>query len=141
MASHPQEVEAGPSGVPADEILTLLGLNTSDSEKEDPPNPVVDEPSSTCEEVLGDSDDDEVCQEVLDRFERQRAFQTKLLEQSGGGALDDTGGTFDFDTTNVVDRQSSRMGVRERHFTTRLRQTGDFVEDENIVRALQDGLR
>jgi len=93
MASHPEEVKAGPSGVPADEILTLLGLNMSDSEKEDPPNPEVDEPSSTCEEVLGDSDEDELCCNAADRFERQCTFQTKFLEQSGG-ALDDSEGTF-----------------------------------------------
>ena len=40
-----------------------------------------------------------------------------------------------------VDRQSSRMGVRERHFQTRLRQTGTFIDDSNIVRALQEELR
>jgi len=143
MTSLPEEVEAGPNGVPSHEILTLLGLDTSDSEKEeeeDPPNP--EEPSLPCEEVLGDSKEDDLCQEVLDRFERQRAFQTQLLQQSGGGgALDDSEGTFDFDLNPYVDRLSSRMGVRERHFKTRLRQTGNFVEDENIARALQEGLR
>ena len=120
-------------------MFTLLGrLDTSD-EEDNPPNP--EEPSLPCEEVLGNSDDDELCGNALDRFERQRAFQTKLLEQSGGGALDDAGGTFDFELERFVDRQSSRMGVRERHFKTRLRQRGNFVEGENIVRALQEGLR
>jgi len=33
------------------------------------------------------------------------------------------------------------MGVRERHFTTRLRQRGNFIGQQNIVRALQEGLR
>ena len=33
------------------------------------------------------------------------------------------------------------MGVRERHFTTRLCQTGNFVDSAHVVRALQDGLR
>ena len=48
MASRQDhEAEAGPSGVPAEEILALLGLETSDSEKEDnPPNP--EEPSLPC---------------------------------------------------------------------------------------------
>ena len=40
-----------------------------------------------------------------------------------------------------MDRQSSRRGVRERHFTTRLRQRGNFIGQQNIVRALQEGLR
>ena len=89
---------------------------------------------------MGESDDDDACREALDRFERQRAFQTQLLQQSGG-ALDASGGTFDFETTNVVDRQSRRMGVRERHFTTRLRQRGNFIEQDNLIQALQQGLR
>ena len=117
MASHPEEVEEGPSGVPADEMMRLLGLDTSDSEKE---------------EVLGDSDEDDLCIDTLDRFERQRAFQTQLLEQSGGGALDDSEGTFDFELERFVDRQSSRMGVRERHFKTRLRQRGNFVRTKTL---------
>ena len=33
------------------------------------------------------------------------------------------------------------MGVRERHFNTRLRQTGNLIPDQNITEALQDGLR
>ena len=123
MTSHQDEAEAGPSGVPSHEILTLLGLDTSDSE------------------ILGDSEEDDLCQEVVESFERQRAFQTQLLQQSGGGALDDAEGTFDFELDPYVDRQSSRMGVRERHFKTRLRQRGNFVAQENIVHALQEGLR
>ena len=93
-----------------------------------------------CHELLDDSDEDDLCNEALDRFERQKAFQTQLLEQSGGG-LDSSVGTFAFETTNVVDRKSSRMGVRERHFTTCLRQTGNFDNQSNLVQALQEGLR
>ena len=33
------------------------------------------------------------------------------------------------------------MGVRKRHFNTRLRQTGNFVDSPHVVRALQDGLK
>jgi len=33
------------------------------------------------------------------------------------------------------------MGVRERHFNTRLRQTGNFIEQSSIIRALQEALR
>ena len=50
-------------------------------------------------------------------------------------------GTFEFDLEPFVDRQSSRMGVRERHFNTRLRQTGNFVDSPHVVQALQEGLR
>ena len=137
MASHPDEAEAGPSGLAIEEILALLGLETSDSEKDEEPV----EPSLPCEEEMGDSEEDDVCQDVLDRFERQRAFQNHLLQQSGGGALDDAEGTFDFKLDPYVDHQSSRMGVRERHFKTRLLQRGNFIEQTNITQALQDGLR
>ena len=33
------------------------------------------------------------------------------------------------------------MGVRERHFNTRLRQTGNYVDQPHVVRALEEGLR
>ena len=73
MSFHqePDDPEAGPSGLSVQENLALLGLDTSDIE-DNPPNP--EEPSLTCEEVLGESDEDDLCQEALDRFECQRAF-------------------------------------------------------------------
>ena len=161
MASQPEEeAEADPSELTTDEILALLYLTASDSEKEETPekDPLLcheenalddrlscheemassDEDELMCDEIL--NDDDEVCQNVFDRFERQRAFQTQLLEQSGGG-LDASAGTFDFELQPFVDRKSSRMGVRERHFNTRLRQRGNLIADQNITEALQDGLR
>ena len=50
-------------------------------------------------------------------------------------------GTFEFELEPYVDRRSNHMGVRERHFNTRLRQTGNFVDTPQLVPALQDGLR
>ena len=85
MASQPDdEAEAGPSGLAHNEILTLLGLEMSDSETEETP---ANSSDLLCSKEMGDSEEGEVCQDVLDRFERQRAFQTNLLEQSGGGGL------------------------------------------------------
>jgi len=152
MASHQEEAEAGPSGLSVEEMLTLLGLDQSDSEKEEDDDPDAsllcreemvdsdpDEPL-LCHEILHDSDEDELCQNAMDQFERQRAFQTQLLEQSGGG-LDSAVGTFDIELQPYVDRQSSRMGVPERHFNTRLRQTGNFVDSPHVVQALQEGIR
>ena len=81
MSSQPDEEAAGPSGLAHHEVLQLLGLNTSDSEKEETAANSRDDP----EEELGDNEEDEICQEALDRLERQRAFQTQLLQQSGGG--------------------------------------------------------
>ena len=165
MASQAKEAQAGPSDLTTEEILALLHLDTSDSEKEETAanslhDPLLyheenalddplscheeiapsDEDDFICDEILDDSDEDEVCLNVFDRFERQRAFKTKLLEQSGGG-LDASVGTFDFELQPYVDRQSSRLGVRERHFNTRLRQTGNFVDSPHVVHALQEGLR
>ena len=140
MSSRQEQEAAGPSGLTTEEILTLLGLNTSDSEKEETAANSSDEPLLRTEE-MADSDEDEICQEVLERFERQHQFQTNLLQQSGAGGLDASGGTFDFELQPYVDRLTNRLGVRERHFNTRLRQRGNFIPNENISQALEDGLR
>ena len=87
------------------------------------------------------SDDDEDYNELMDHFERQRAFQTHLLQQSGGGMDTNEKGAFDFELERFVDRRSQRLGVRERHFNTRLRQRGNLIPGQNITQALQDGLR
>ena len=135
MSSHQEEEEEPcPSGLTTQETLTLLGLNTLDSEREGTP-------SQCLEEELGDSDEDDICQEALDRFEQQRTFQTQLLRQSGGGLDTSAEGALEFQVGNYVDRRSTRMGVHERHFNTRLRQTGNLIPGQNITQALQDALR
>ena len=111
-------------------VLALLGLDMSSDEEED----------LLCPEIMEDSEEDELCNEVMDRFERQRAFQSQLIQQSGIDPQTPVG-TFEFDLDPFVDRTSATMGVRERHFTTRLHQTGNFVDSPHVVRALQDGLR
>ena len=116
MASPPED-GAGPSGLSHHPSLQLLGLQMS-------------------------SDDEADYHELMDHLERQHAFQTHLLQQSGAGGLDTSIlDTFDFELQPFVDRKSSRMGVRERHFNTRLRQRGNLIADQNITEALQDGLR
>ena len=152
MASPPPEddARAGPSGLDPHEMMSLLGLEMPDSEPEEeetPANSCVG--PLLCPEDIPDSD--EICEEALDRFERQRAFQTHLLQQSGAGdtslqrgagGLDaNTEGVFEFELQPFVDRTSRRMGVRERHFNTRLRQRGNLIPDQNITEALQEGLR
>ena len=91
MASEPDE--PGPSGLTTEEILTLL--HTSDSEKEETAANSSHEPLVTNEQMTG-RDEDDICQEALDRFERQRAFQTQLLQQSGGGLDTRADGAFEF---------------------------------------------
>ena len=130
MASQPDE--PGPSGLATEEILTLL--HTSDSEKEETT-------ANSCDDPEEMSDSDDLCQEALGRFERQRAFQTHLLQQSGGGLDANTEGVFEFELQPYVDRLSNRLGVRERHFNTQLRQRGNLIPSQNITEALQDGLR
>ena len=161
MTSQPEDDGAGPSGLAHQEVLAMLGLESSDSEKE--------ETNLLCPEEMGDNEeDDDLYNDLLDHFERQHTFQTRLLQESGAAAADldegtthllqqsgagglDEGtthllqqsgaGTFDFELQGFVDRKSDRMGVRERHFTTRLRQRGNLIPDQNITQALQDGLR
>ena len=138
MASPPLEDSAGPSGLSHDDIISLLGLNTSDSELE--------HETPSCHghllslEEMPDSDDD-LCHEAMDHLERQQAFQTHLLEQSGGGLDPNEEGAFDFQLQRFVDRRSDRLGVQERHFKTQLRQRGNLIPGQNITQALQDGLR
>ena len=133
MSSQPDD-DVGPSGLAQHEVLATLGLEMSDSEKEE-------ETTLLTPEEMACRDEDEICQEALDRFERQHQFQTNLLQQSGAGGLADSVGTFEFELQPFVDRLRKRLGVRERHFNTRLRQRGNFTEDQNITEALQDGLR
>ena len=86
MASHQEGAEAGPSGLSVEEMMALLGLDTSErlveekgEEEDDPCSPEPPDDVLACHEVLGESDSDDLCHEALDRFERQRAFQTQLL--------------------------------------------------------------
>ena len=128
-----QEDEAGSSGLATHEMMSLLGLEMSDSEPED-------ETAANSPDDMADSDD-EICEEALDRFERQRTFQTHLLQQTGGGLDANTDGVFEFELQPYVDRLSNRLGVRERHFNTQLRQRGNLIPGQNITQALQEGLR
>ena len=122
-----EEQQPGPSGVSREELLSLLGLDVSDDE---------DEEDEAVEE------EDLWCNQAMDDFDRQRTFQTQLLEQSGGGIDPETPvGTSEFDLQPHVNRTSDRMGVHERHFTTRLRQTGNFVDTPHVAQALRDGLQ
>ena len=88
-----------------------------------------------------DEEEDASCNEAMDNFERQRAFQSRLIQQSGGAMNTRSTGTFEFELEPYVDRRSNYTGVRERHFNTRLRQAGNFVDTPHLVPALQDGLR
>ena len=135
MASQPEEEEdgAGPSGLAHHEVLAMLGLETSGSEKE--------ETNLLCPEEMGDNEEDDLCNDLLDHLERQHAFQTRLLQQSGGGLDTSKEGAFDFELKRFVDRRSDRMGVQERHFKTQLRQRGNFIPGQNITQALEEGLR
>ena len=135
MSSQPDD-QAGPSGLDRQEILTLLHTSASEREEEETAANSCDDP-----EEMACRDEDDICQEALDRFERQRAFQTHLLQQSGGGLDASAEGAFEFKLNNYVDRRSKRMGVRERHFNTQLRQRGNLIPDQNITEALQEGLR
>ena len=116
---------AGPSGLARGEILSLLGLDLSDSE-DNTPSCVG---RFICTQEMPDSDDD-ICQEAFNQW-----------EQSGGGLDPAEHVTFQFDLQPFVNRKSDRMGVQERHFKTQLRQRGNLLPGQNITQALQDGLR
>ena len=72
MSSHEDDEGAGPSGLATHEMMSLLGLEMSDSEPEE-------EETTTnscvgpliCTEEMADSDDD-ICEEALDQWEQSR---------------------------------------------------------------------
>ena len=125
MSSQDNDNVAGPSGLATREIMSMLGLDLSDSE--DDTNSCMGPLIST--ENMADSDDD-ICEEALNQW-----------EQSGGGLDPSAQVTFQFDLEPFVNRKSDRMGVQERHFKTQLRQRGNLLPGQNITQALQDGLR
>ena len=127
MSSHKDDDVAGPSGLARRDIITMLGLDMSDSEPEEEETTHSCVGPLICTEELGDSDD-AICQEALDQW-----------EQSGGGL--DSSVTFQFDLEPFVNRKSDRMGVQERHFKTQLRQRGNLLPGQNITQALEEGLR
>ena len=116
------------------EVLVSLGLDLSNESEDGMCNMAMNQME------CGEGGEDELCNMVMDGFERQRAFQDRLIEQSGG-AMNREVGSFHFDLEPFVDRRSTKMGVRERHFNTRLRQTGNYVDQPHVVRALEEGLR
>ena len=59
------------------------------------------------------------------------------MSQTGGNL--EGAGRLDFELQPYVDRESAKMGVRERHFSTRLRQTGNFIPQQNVTHELKQG--
>ena len=99
-----------------------------------------DSQDAICNQAMDQFEEDQLCNQVFDRFERQREFQSRLIQQSGGSLDRNTEGRFEFDLRPHVDRRSDRMGVRERHFESTMRQTGNFIDRPQLVPALQAGL-
>ena len=68
-------------------------------------------------------------------------FKLISFNKVAGGLDTRAVGAFEFEVQPYVDRRSTRMGVHERHFNTRLRQRGNLIPGQNITQALQDALR
>ena len=73
---------------------------------------------------------DVILNEVGEAFDCQFSYQSQL----GGAALSSSAppGSFKFLLDPFVDRRSERMRVRERHYTTRLRQRGAFIPSQHV---------
>ena len=83
MSSHEDDV-AGPSGLSHDDIISLLGLEMSDSEPEETTTHSCVGPLICLENMT--NSDDAICEEALDQW-----------EQSGGGLDPSEHVTFQFD--------------------------------------------
>lgn len=60
--------------------------------------------------------------------------------EGGGGVVTGEPGRFEFNLNPYVDRQSERLGVRERHYTANVRQVGQFQEQQNVNAELVDAI-
>ena len=78
---------------------------------------------------------------ALNRWERERNFQQQLLQSGGGISEPNVNGSLHFDPNPVETKTTVRLGVREHRFTTRLRQSGNFIEQSHLVMEIQQGLR
>ena len=80
--------------------------------------------------------------EEMLKAEEERS-DDELLEAEAATFREQTNqrGRFNFELEPVRVRRSGRMGVVERVFHTRLRQTGQFVPQQNLNVALQEGMR
>ena len=70
--SSEEEQQPGLSGVSREELSSLLGLNVPNDDEEEEEE----------EEAVGEEEEDPSCNQTMDDFDRQRTFQTQLLDQS-----------------------------------------------------------
>ena len=61
-------------------------------------------------------------------------------EQLGGSLATAEPGRFEFVLNPYVDSQSKKIGVRERLYTSNIRQVGQFIPRQNLAVAIADGL-
>ena len=89
-----------------------------------------------CSKILDDSIDDTILSNVAEATERQLTNQ----EQMGENLATTEPGRFEFVLNPYMDSQSKKMGVRERHYTSNIRQVGQFIPRQNLAAAIADGL-
>ena len=82
---------------------------------------------------------DVLSNEDMNGFECQRPFESQLLQKRGREVHPQTPGAFEFDIHSYVNPLSKKMGVHERYFHTRLRNTDNFAGQPHLVRALEEG--
>ena len=73
--------------------------------------------------------DDKILANFADAIERQLANQ----QQIGGSLAGTQPGRFEFILNPYVDSESKKIGVRERHYTTNIRQVGQFIPQQNLT--------
>jgi len=80
--------------------------------------------------------DDKILANFADATERQLTNQ----QQIGGSVASTQPGRFEFILNPYVDSESKKIGVRERHYTTNIRQVGQFIPQQNLTEAIVIGL-
>ena len=73
---------------------------------------------------------------VAEATERQLTNQ----EHMGGSLATTEPGRFKIVLNLYIDSHSKKMAVRERHYTSNIRQVGQFIPQQNLAAAIADGL-
>ena len=92
------------------------------------------------------SEDDWIVNEGWNQYiraarDRGRQFQRNLIEQSGGNVNPEQEGRLDFDFERVARDHNKRFNINATRYKATMRQSGNFIENQDLSAALRDGLK
>jgi len=76
--------------------------------------------------------DDKILANFVDATERQLTNR----QQIGESLASTQPGCFEFILNPYVDSETKKIGIRERHYTTNIRQVGQFIPQQSLTEAI-----